>query len=152
MNETCQKLAQILGTSAKEFLDMDQKMSVVSDRSTELTVNKTGVLDAVADNNDQQVNRVLADLSLTHDSSAEDVYGALTEKLLIIDKKLFELLGRPDLSKLSGDAGKVRDTALSIFTPPKGFFIKKEKVAELLAKQPPQSLLEHFGYQFLSYH
>ena len=139
MNEASQKLSKILGTPVGELLDVDQKMSVVS--------GKSGVLDSVADNNDQQVNRVLTDLGLTRDSSAEEVYDALTQKLLIIDKKLFELLDRPDLSQLSADPGKIRDVALGIFTPPKGFFIKKEKVTELLAKQPPQSLLEHFGYQ-----
>lgn len=136
---TIEKLARILGTPAEALLGVDQKMAMVS--------GKTGVLDEVVKNNDQNIDRVLVDLGLTRTSTAEEVYGALTQKLLDIDKKLFKLLGRPDLSKLSSDSGKIRDVALNIFTPPKGFFIKKEKVAELLAKQPPQSLLDHFGYQ-----
>ncbi len=140
--DSVEKLARILGTSPEAILDLDQKMSVVS--------GKTGVLDAVVGNNDQNIDRALADLGLTRASTAEEVYGALTQKLLIIDNKLFELLDRPDLSKLSDDPGKIRDTALNIFTPPKGFFIKKERVAELLEKDPPQSLLEHFGYQSAS--
>ena len=134
-----EKLAQILGTPAQELLEVDTKMSAVS--------GKTGVLEAVVADNDQNIDRVLADLGMSRESSAEDVYDALTQKLMNIDKKLFELLGRPDLSKLSNDAGKIRETALGIFTPPKGFFIKKEKVAELLEKDPPQSLLDHFGYK-----
>ena len=108
---------------------------------------KQGVLDTVAQQNSQMVDQALADLGLSRQSSAEEVYDALTQKLIRIDQKLFELLDQPDLSQMSGDPGKLRDVALQIFTPPKGFFIKKEKVAELLAKQPPQSLLDHFGYQ-----
>ncbi|MCR4337908.1 MAG: hypothetical protein NUV91_08915, partial [Candidatus Omnitrophica bacterium] len=59
---------------------------------------------------------------------------------------LYELLDRPDLSKMSATCGKLCETALRLFSPPKGMFIKKEKVAELLDKYPPSNLLGHFGY------
>jgi hypothetical protein len=139
MSISSNNLARILGTPSEALSDLDQKMSVVS--------GKEGVLDTVAQQNEQAVDQTLADLGLTRQSTAEEVYDALTQKLILIDQKLFELLDKPDLAKLSSDPGKIRDVALSIFTPPKGLFIKKEKVAELLAKQPPQSLLDHFGYQ-----
>ena len=132
-------MTRILGTSAEALLDLDKKMSIVS--------GKTGVLDAVIDNNDQNIDRILTDLDLTRVSTAEEVYDALAQRLTVIDKKLFELLDKPDLAELSDDPGKIRDMALRIFHPPQGLFIKKEKVVELLAKHPPQSLLEHFGYQ-----
>jgi hypothetical protein len=137
-----EKLSRILGTSTGALSLLDTKMSGLS--------GKTGVLDTVANNNDQAINRVLVDLGLNRQSGADEVYNALTAKLMAIDKKLFELLGRPDLAKMSDDPGKLRDTALQIFTPPKGLFIKKEKVAELLEKDTPQSLLEHFGYTSVS--
>lgn len=139
MNLSHAKLAQILGTSPEALLDMDLKMSALT--------GKRDVLETVARDNGAAVERVLGDLALNRESSAEEIYKALTERLVRIDQRLFELLDRPDLSKLSADAGKVRDVALQIFAPPKGFFIKKEKVAELLEKQRPQSLLDHFGYQ-----
>lgn len=139
MVEGHQKLAQILGTSSQELALVEEKMSALS--------GKQGVLEEVAAQNEAMVDRVLADLALSRESKADDVYHALNDRLAAIDKKLFELLGKPDLSKLSGDPGYIRDVALNIFTPPKGFFIKKEKVAELLSKQTPQSLLDHFGYQ-----
>ncbi|MEK9158078.1 MAG: hypothetical protein AAB638_02760 [Patescibacteria group bacterium] len=142
MLEDVEKLSKILGTTPEELSLVDEKMSKLS--------GKTGVLDSVAQSNQHLVDKALMDLDLSRESSAEEVYDALTQKLIDIDKNLFELLGKPDLSKLSTDAGKVRDVALSIFTPPKGLFIKKEKVVELLEKQPPQSLLEHFGYQNVS--
>lgn len=137
-----QKLAQILGISPEALLVVDQKMSTLTD--------KQGVLDRVVQNNNEHIDQVLGDLGLTRSSLVEEIYRALTLKLVETDKKLFELLDRPDLSKLSLDAGKIMDTALFVFTPPKGFFIKKNKVIELLEKQPPQSLLDHFGYQNVS--
>ncbi len=129
-----EKLAQILNTSSEALLD----------------AGKADVLDSVISNNDQNVDRVLVDLNLTRVSMAEEVYDALTQKLLEIDKKLFELLGKPDLSQMSSDSSKLLDTVLNAFNPSEGFYIKKEKAVELLAKQPPQSLLEHFGYQNVS--
>src|SRR3989344_1779405 len=133
-----EKLSLILNTSPEVLSDLDQKMSIAS--------GKSGVMDIVSKDNDDRVSQVLADLGLNRDVTAEEVYGALTQHLIRIDRQLFELLGQPDLSNFSGDAGKIRDLALQVFTPPNGFFIKKEKVVELLEKQPPQSLLDHFGY------
>ncbi len=133
-----EKLAKIVGSTAQAMQDLDSKMVVAA-----------GVSDAmerVATENDQIVDRVLSEVGLLRESTAEDVYNALTQRLLAIDGQLFELLGRPDLSKMADDPGKLASVALQVFTPPKGFFIKKEKVAELLAKQPPQSLLGHFHY------
>src|SRR3989344_3804496 len=59
-----------------------------------------------------------------------------TEELIGIDKKLATDYG-----------DQLEQVVLKVFKPPLGFFIRKEKVVELLAKQPPQSLLEHFGYK-----
>src|SRR3989344_6092406 len=137
--DSYQKIARILNTSPEALQDLDTKMIVVT--------GKQGVIDKVAKQNDETVGRVLEDLGLTRQSTAEEVYDTLTGKLIEIDKKLFELLGRPDLSNLSSDSSKIQNTAFQVFTPPQGLFIKKEKVAELLAKQPPQSLLDHFDYQ-----
>lgn len=139
MSQTTEKLGRILGTDAAKLEELDQAMTKIS--------NKPGALDEVVQQNDAAIDRVLADLNLSRSSSADEVYKALSGKLLAIDQKLYEFLGRPDLSKMSNDPGKLRDAALAVFNPPKGFFIKKEKVMELLEKDPPQSLLDHFGYQ-----
>ena len=122
-----QKLARILGAKLEALAGL-------------------GGIDAVARENDETVDRVLKDLGLTRQSVAEEVYDALAQRLLAIDRRLFDVLGKPDLAKMSDDPGQLAEVAFKVFTPPKGFFIKKEKVAELLAKQPPQSLMNHFGY------
>ena len=142
MTNSYEKLARILNTSSEVLSGLDEKMATLS--------GKTGGIDAVVKSNDEHVDRMLSELGLSGSASAEDVYGALTDKLIQVDQRLFELLGKPNLSKLSNDPGMLRDTALKVFTPPKGFFIKKEKVVELLEKQSPQSLLEHFGYSSIT--
>ncbi len=133
------KLSKILGTTPEALADVDAKM-------LSLTGQK-GVMDTISAENDRMVDQVLTDLHLTRESSAEEIYESLTHRLIHLDEHLFNLLEKPDLAKLSENPGKLAETAFEVFTPPKGFFIKKEKLAELLAKQPPQTLLDHFGYK-----
>ena len=90
--------------------------------------------------------RNLAELDLPPDPSAEEVYSALINRLIHLDKHLFELLGKPDLMNMALTCGKMCEVAFQVFTPPKGLFIKKEKVIELLNKYKPDNLLNHFGY------
>src|SRR3990167_3449616 len=105
-----------------------------------------GVMEAVANQNDVLVSKTLSELSLTRNSTAEEVYSALISRLVNLDQNLYELLEKPDLSKMSITCGKLCEVALQVFSPPKGLFIKKEKVAELLEKYRPDNLLNHFGY------
>jgi hypothetical protein len=133
------KLGRILGTTPEALMELDTKMAALTGRN--------GILDLVVQKNDTKVDKVLSDLHLTRQSTAEEVYDELTHRLIRLDEHLFELLDKPDLSKLSDNPGKVAEVAFEVYTPPKGFFIKKDKVAELLAKMPPQSLLDHFEYE-----
>lgn len=133
-----EKLGRILGVSPESLSDLDQKMTALT--------GKTGIMERLVQQNYMAADRVLADLGLSRQSAAAVVFDALSAKLLSIDKKLFDFLGQPDLAEMSNDAGKLRDVPLQVFTPPKGLFIKKEKVAELLEKDRPQSLLDHFSY------
>ncbi len=135
-----EKLARILRTSPEVLLDLDKKMSVLS--------GKNGVIDAIANENDILVNRTLTELNLSRDSRAEDVYSALTHRLIHLDEHLNVLLDKPDLLKMatSNLCGKLCEIIFKVFKPPKGLFIKKEKVIELLEKFRPEELLKYFGY------
>ncbi len=138
MLEPYKKLASILRTTPEVVYELDVKMSK--------TTGQGGVMESIANQNDALVSKTLAELSLTRNSSAEDVYSALVNRLIILDKNLYELLERPDLSNMSMTCGKLCEIAFKLFSPPKGLFIKKEKVAELLEKYKPDNLLNHFGY------
>ncbi len=138
MLEPYKKLAAILRTTPEVLYELDSKMSKIT--------GQDGVMEAVANQNDALVSRILTELSLTRNSTAEEVYTALVTRLIALDQSLFQLLDKPDLSQMSMVCGKLCETAFKLFTPPRGMFIKREKVAELLDKYRPDNLLNHFGY------
>ena len=139
------KLSKILKTPPEVLLDMDKKMAGIT--------GKSGVIEKVMDENDILVRRTLDEFGLSSDSSAEEVYDTLIKRLIHLDEHLFEILDRPDLSKSDEATRKISRVAFNIFNhstgqdspPPKGFFIKKEKVSQLLEEYKPDSLLSHFG-------
>src|SRR3989344_3229803 len=142
MNGSYKKLARILRISPGDLLDLDQKMGAIT--------GQHGVIEAVAAENDGSVIKNMEELGLPKDSSAEEIYGALINRLTHLDQHLFELLGKPDLANMSLTCGKMCEVAFQVFPPPKGLFIKKDKVVELLNKHKPDNLLKHFGYSLIS--
>lgn len=138
MTDSHKKIAKILRTSPEIIYDLDQKMSGLT--------GQEGVIESVAAQNHLLISKTLSELSLSNVSKAEDIYTELIHRLVHIDQHLYELLGRPDLLKMSVICGKFCETALQIYKPPMGLFIKKEKVAEFLEKDKPQNILDFFGY------
>ena len=138
MNQAYSKIARILRISPGDLLNLDQQMTAITGQS--------GVIESIAAEDDTLVAKNLAELGLPKDSLAEEIYGALIGKLSHVDQHLFELLDKPDLANMSSVCGKMCEVAFQVFTPPKGLFIKKEKIIELLNKYKPDNLLKHFDY------
>ena len=138
MTDAYNKISRILRVSPELLLNLDQKMAAIS--------GQEGVIEDISNQNDILVSRTLTELGLNKDSKAEEVYKALLHRLIYLDQQLYEMLGKPDLAKMSLVCGKLCETAFRVFTPPRGLFIKKEKVAELLDKYKPDNLLNYFGY------
>ncbi|MBI2062519.1 MAG: hypothetical protein HYT64_02420 [Candidatus Yanofskybacteria bacterium] len=138
MLEPYKKLAALLRTTPEVLYELDGKMGKVT--------GQDGVMEAVANQNDVLVSKTLTELSLTRNSTAEEVYTALIRRLVKLDQNLYELLDKPNLAEMSIDCSKICNVAFKLFYPPKGLFIKKEKVAELLEKYRPENLLNYFGY------
>jgi len=138
VNNSFNKISKILKLSPEYLLALSQKMDLIS--------GQTGVIDSISNQNDVLVDKTLSELGLSRDSYAEDVHEALVQRVTVIDELLYELLERPDLSTMSNVCGKLCETALKVYTPQKGLFIKKEKVVELLEKQKPDNMLKHFSY------
>lgn len=138
MLDAYNKISKILRVTPELLLNLDQKMSAIS--------GQEGVIEDIVSQNEILVSRTLTELGLTRDSKAEEVYGALVSRLLELDGQLYEALDKPDLAQLSVVCGKLCEMAFKVFTPPRGLFIKREKVAELLDKHKPDNLLNYFGY------
>ncbi len=129
-------------------MDLEQKMSSIT--------GKRGVIEKIVEENDLLVNRTLDELGLSKEAGAKKVRDALQARLIHLDKELFEILDRPDLSKISMVCGKMCEVAVNLVKEPSfakasegtaGFFIKKDKAVELLGEYPPQNLLDFFGYK-----
>ncbi len=138
MHDSYNKLARILRVSPELLLSIDQKMSMISDQN--------GVIEDIANQNEILVSRTLTEMGLNKDSKEEDVYNALIQHLIHLDKHLFDALGGLDLSDTSVSGERLQKMAFKVFSPPRGLFIKKGKVAELLDRYKPDNLLNHFGY------
>jgi hypothetical protein len=142
MRDPINKLARMMRTQPGILLLLEQKMD-------ELT-GQEGVLEDILRQNEIIVDQTLSGLGLTRHDSAQEVRAALLERLGHLDKHLYEMLGKPDLSTLASSCGKLCETALQVFTPPKGLFLKREKAVQMLEKYPPHNLLEYFGYATVS--
>lgn len=142
MKDAYNKISRILRVSPELLLNLDQKMSAIS--------GQEGVIEDIASQNDILVSRTLTEMGMIRESKAEEVYQALVNRLINLDKYLYDALDKPDLSQMSASCGKLCDMAFRVFTPPRGLFIKREKVAELLDKYKPDNLLNHFAYNSAS--
>lgn len=137
MTDSYEKLAALLRTSAGVLKAVDAKMKPLG--------GKPDVLDLIAEENEIITDRVLADLNLSRFSRPEDVYSAMVHRLSHLDTELNNVLGKPNLSEMSENCGRLCEILYEIFKPSKGFFIKKEKLAELLEKYRPENLLRCFN-------
>jgi len=138
MQNPVEKLAGLLRTTPEVLLRVEEQMNVLT--------GKKDIFEKIIRDNNVAIERTLVELGLKRENDAQTVYTALVNQLVEFDKQLFEMLDRPDLSKMAVVCGKLCETALKIFTPPKGFFIKQDKVVALLEKYKPDNLLAHFGY------
>jgi hypothetical protein len=132
------KLAKILRVKPEAILSLEQKM-------TSITGQKS-VIEKIVEGNELLVNRTLDEIGLSKDAGAEEVRKALQARLIHLDQELFEILDKPDLTKISKVCGKLCEISVSLVNQRTGFFIKRGRAVELLSENPPQNLLEFFGY------
>ncbi len=132
-------LAKILRVSPEV---LEQLGSFLSQKT-----GQPGGLQKLEEENRILIDRTLEELGLSRESSAEEIYTALVERLKHTDQHLFEFLDKPDLSQMSNVCGKLCEVATKLNHSKTGFFIKQEKAIAMLEKFPPQNLLDFFGYQ-----
>jgi len=131
-------------------LDLEKKLNKAT--------GKTEVMEGIANENDTLVKKMMVEVGLTDsEQTAGKVYEALTKRIIQVDSALFEFVGKPDLFEMSSDGGspsqgsgmatKLCDVAFELSGARRGYFIKKEKLQQMLEAFPPQNLLEHFQCQ-----
>ena len=132
------RLARILRTKPERLTDIAQKM-------TDLT-GQAGVIEDIVRQNDIIIEQTLNGLGLAKTDSANAIQTALISRLIFLDQHLYTMLGRPDLQNADEACSKLCQVVHQVYNPGKGFFLKKEKANEFLAKYPPKNLIDHFGY------
>ncbi len=132
------KIASLLRTEEKNILNLEEKMCEVTGRKN--------IIEKVAEENDILVKKTLGEFGLDQNSSSEDVYHALIERLIFLDKQLYEILRHPNLFEEKG-ARTLIQKGVEITNNKKGLFLKEEKAREMLINTPPPNILKIFGYK-----
>ncbi len=122
--------------------------NVIADLEVKLNkaTGKAGVFENIYKENERLLDDRLKVLGLSHQSDVREVYSALLNKIRTDDTKLFEAIGILSLH-VPDAAEKIVEFVSGIHKPSKGFFLKKEKAAQLLAAEPPKKILAALGYE-----
>lgn len=84
-------------------------------------------------------------MGLNRESSAKDVFGALTKKVFLNDKDFVQSFGGVSADRVE-DCQKVLFSVKNSVEKLTGYFLKINKAKELLIKEPPKNILQVLGY------
>jgi len=131
------KLAKLLRTKEGVVLDLEKKMARIS--------GKKGVVDKIIKENDERVEEALKELFPQKKSfKAEEVFWALINKTKETDQILFNYFGYEKSAEIG--ARNLINATKDLAGKLTGFYLKKEKAAELLKLNPPKNIISALGY------
>lgn len=133
-----EKIAKILRTSKEVIETLEESLKKITGRK--------GVMAKILEENDNAIATRLKELGFGRRLNADQVHEALIKKIEGDNNLLFEALQKPILTSGS-DLNRILNVALDVADHPRGFFIKKEKAAELLEAEPPRNILKSLGYK-----
>ena len=105
------------------------------------------MIEKIVEENEEKVKRSLRELfpDLVVEPTAEQVYDGLIKKTKETDQKLFKHFHEPDFSTAIG-CQTIINAARELTGDLSGFYLKKEKAAELLRLNPPKNIMAVLGY------
>jgi hypothetical protein len=140
-----EKLSKILGVTAKSIFDFEK----VALEST----GKKEVIENISQKNDLVVEETLQKIHTSQDISASHIRGDLQKAIFYHEKLFTNFLQKITIA--SGEFEKAAWLAKSLSEAKKGFFLKKDLIAEIFRKCPPENLIKYLGYssvdQLISY-
>lgn len=132
-----EKISQILRTKEEVVLALEEKMSKIT--------GKKSILEKIIAENDMYVDLILHQLSLHRNPSASEVHNALIQKFKKDDKRLYEILRKPD--GYTADGSKtLLNFARELAQIPDLFVLKKDVAREIIKKNPPPNIMSALGY------
>ncbi len=134
-----EKIARILRVDKDSIKEIDRRLSAVA--------GKSNILEEIIERNNVTIASRLNLLGINcQKTSAKEIYDALINKLQVDDANLYKVLGQPRATSAE-DWEKVLKICRDLLSPPKGFFLKKEKAIEMLKSQPPTNVIHSLGYR-----
>ena len=104
---------------------------------------KKKVIEHLYEENHEKITKILSYLKLKN-PNAEDLYEAIEKHIGILDKQVFELLGKPVCTSNEGLASLI-GTVLGLHQGRNGFFLKREVAKRLLTENPPKNIMRELG-------
>lgn len=137
MTPAQEKIARILRTDKDFIEEIDERLSIITGRQH--------VFEKIVKENEKQIKERMLVLGVPQNAGAKEIYDALISKIEADDNIIFQALNRP-VCRNEKDCNAVLDVLKKATGVKKGFFLKKEKAAELLVKEPPRKVLAYLGY------
>lgn len=135
--EAFEKIAKILRTDKDVIRIIEEKMSEI--------VGHNNVLSRIIEENEARMESSLKNLKV-YSRASRDIYSALIERIRENDIQIAKLI-RKEAGDGSSDFQNMIEVAKKASGVGKGRFLKIEKAKELLAKNPPQKILQFLGYK-----
>lgn len=132
-----EKIARILRTDKDFIRKINERLSI--------TTGRQHVFEKIVSENEKQIQERMLLLGVARNASAKEVYDALISKIEADDNVIFQALNRP-ACRSGKDCNTVLNVLKKATSVKKGFFLKKEKAAKLLVKEPPRKVLAYLGY------
>ncbi len=129
-----------------KILRVDKDVTRILEEKLDALTGKRNVMTRIVNENESEIRERLDFLGLGRKLIAKEIFDALTSKIEADDSQIFKVLGSPSVL-VSGDWQRVLEAAKKIAGQPKGLFLKPEKAAEFLQKQPPKKILEILNYK-----
>ncbi|MCX6788706.1 MAG: hypothetical protein WCO21_03140 [bacterium] len=133
-----ERIAKILRTDKDFVYAVEKRLSSVT--------GKGGVFEKIIFENDARIKDRLERLRVPNEARAKDVYDALISKVESHDSMLCSGTGINKCS-MPSDFERTVEIAKKVAKIPKGYFMKMEKAAELLMKEPPRRILAYLKYE-----
>ncbi len=140
MNSYQDKIARILRTDKHIIGNLEADLQKAT--------GKIGVLEKILEENDKLLSDRLSLLGVRRNSSATEIFDALISKIESDDVQILKYLGIIS-SHGSESAKTVVNFIKTIYKPPTGYFLKKEKARQLLIAEPPKNILAAMGYKYV---
>lgn len=131
-----EKISKILGVTLKTVLDFEKAAGELTGRA--------GVMEKVLRTNDTVVEETLQKIHTSKEISAAHIRGDL-QKIIFYHEKLF-LSFLEKVTTPTGEFEKAAWLAKSLSEAKKGFFLKKDRIADIFRKCPPENLIKYLGY------